>query len=372
MILQKLPSLTFADADPDKVVADAIATVESILGRSLARADPLALFVKSLCLIILQQRLLIDQSAKQNLLAYATGDYLDHLGVLVGCDRLLPAAATATLELKLSAARTQTTTIPRGVRISAGDEVYFVTNADVVFRAGETTKTIGATCTQTGEVGNGYAIGELNQIVDPKPFWQSVSNTTASEGGADLEADERYRVRIHESLERFSVSGPRGAYEYWAKTASELIADVAVWSPEPGEVIVAPLLTNGVVPGREILEAVDAVLNDRAIRPLTDKVTVRAPTIARYDVDVDYWVAESETARESEIVSAVEAAAAEFVDWQKARLGRDINPTELTFKLRAAGAKRVVIRAPTFVATNFDVVAIANRTDVAYKGIEPD
>ena len=97
MKLSDLPKINFATADPQQMAIEVVSTVEKLLGRTLERADPLRIFLRGVEAIIIQQRLLIDQTAKQNLLAYATGDYLDHLGALVGCTRLGASSAVTTV-----------------------------------------------------------------------------------------------------------------------------------------------------------------------------------------------------------------------------------------------------------------------------------
>ena len=105
MKLSELSKITFATADPTELETNALSIVEEILGRKLERADPLRLFIKSLIAVLLQMRLLIDEIAKMNLLAYSKGECLEHLGALVGCERLPASSAVTTVEVKLSAAR---------------------------------------------------------------------------------------------------------------------------------------------------------------------------------------------------------------------------------------------------------------------------
>lgn len=372
MELKNLPDLTFAEADPDVVDSNIVTTVEALLGRTLARADPLRLFLRGVEAIIIQQRILIDEAAKQNLLAYATGDNLDHIGVLVGTDRLQASSATTTLKFTLSTVRESATIIPAGTRATAGDGVLFALNEAVIIAIGEKTATGKATCTQSGTTGNGYAIGELSQLADPVPFVASVTNTTSTEGGADEEDDDTYRERIHEAPEKFSTAGPYGAYEYYAKQASALICSVSVESPTPGEVVIRPLLEGGVIPGQEILDAVDAQVNDRKIRPLTDKVTVKAPEQVEYDVKLSYWINRDDATEAVAIQTAAEQAVEDFVLWQKSKLGRDINQTELYYRLRAAGVKRAEITSPVSQAITSSQVAIAKNISVTFKGLEDD
>ena len=372
MNLKDLPELTFVDANVDELLEKALQLVREILKREISRADPLMLFIKSLLAVIVQQRLLIDTIAKQNLLAYAKGNNLEHLGVLVGVERLPATAATTTVEVKLSAARQRATPIVKGTRVTAGDGVNFALDEGIVFAAGETSTTVHATCLEVGEVGNGYKIGELKNIVDPQPFLASIENVTESTGGADVEDDDSYRLRIQEAPEKFSNAGSKGAYEFWAKSASALISDVYVISEAPGEVTVYVLLEGGELPNEEMLETVADVLNADSVRPLTDLVHVLPPHILKYDVEVVYYISRSDAVSAITIQERCEKAVEEFISWQKLKLGRDINHTELYYKLRAAGAKRAVILAPDFVTVPNDTVALAERISVSYGGIEDD
>ncbi|MBQ7515311.1 MAG: baseplate J/gp47 family protein [Schwartzia sp.] len=372
MELKYLPEINFATADPAEMEVHVLSTVEALLKRKFARADPLRLFLLGVEALIIQQRLLIDQTGKMNLLAYSEGDYLDHIGVLVGAYRLPASAATVTLELSLSAVRDQATMIPAGARATAGDKVYFALDESAIIPAGEISVTAKATCTELGAAGNEYLPGEINRIVDPAPFWAAVTNITKSEGGADIEDDESYRERIHEAPEKFSTAGPSGAYAYHAKSASALISDVSVDSPAPGDVVIYPLLKGGVIPGEEILTLVNDTLNDRSVRPLTDRVSVLPPEAVNYDIDLIYYISREDAVNAVAIKSAAEQAIADYVSWQKEKLGRDVNPTELYYRLREAGVKRAAITAPTFRETTRAQVAIAGNVVATFGGLEDD
>lgn len=372
MELKNLPAVTFVDANPEEMELHILTVVEGLLGRKLGRADPLRLFLLGVESLLIQQRLLFDQMAKMNLLAYATGDFLDHIGILVGAERLPASRATTTLELTLSAVRDQAVIIPKGTRVTAGDNVYFALQEDAVIDAGAISVTATAVCAESGERGNGYLTGELTRIVDPVPFLASATNTTKSEGGADVESDEAYRGRIQEAPEKFSTAGPSGAYAYYAKTASALITDVSVDSPSPGEVVVYPLLNGGVIPSDEVLTLIHNALNNRSVRPLTDKVSTKAPEAVSYDIDVTYYIDRADATGATAIQAKAEKAVAEYMLWQKEKLGRDINPTELAYRLRAAGVKRVEIRSPAFTAMKAHQVAIAASTQAKFGGLEDE
>lgn len=372
MGLKNLEQLKFVDANPEEMEIHILEIVERLLKRKLARADPLRLVLLSVEALLIQQRLLFDQTTKMNLLAYAKGSYLDHIGALVGTERLPASPATATMRLTLSAAREQAVIIPKGARITAGDNIYFALNENTIIPTGELSVTASATCTENGTRGNGYLPGEICRIVDPVTFWTAAENTTKSDGGADVEDDDAYRERIHEAPEKFSTAGPTLAYEYHAKEASALIADVYADSPVPGEVDVYPLMKGGVIPGEEILTLVRERLNDKRIRPLTDKVNVKAPESVKYDVDAVYYIDRSHATEAAAIKARGENAVQDFVLWQKERLGRDINPTELYYRLREAGVKRAEIKSPVFTKTEKNQVAIADHVKVTFGGLEDE
>ena len=361
--------LTFVETDLNSLVENSKAIVEKILGRTLKDSDPLFLFLKSLLSIIIQQREIINDSANQNLLAFARGENLEALGNLVGITRQPAQNAFCTAEVTLSAARNKTTTISAGTRFNAGDNIHFEIAEDAIFLSGETSKTVKAICQTEGIVGNGYKIGELKNIVDYQPFLKSIVNITESEGGADVEDDASLRERIRIAPESFSVAGSKGAYEFWTKNFNTEIIDAYVTSPEPGCVDVYFLMTDG-VPGAEMIQAVQNYLSADELRPLTDFVTVKAPEIVEYNIDVQFWISRENMTRANSIVENVQSAVEDFILWQRSKLGRDINPTELYFRLRQAGAKRAVILQPEFLATAPNSVTLCQNINVEYKGLE--
>ncbi len=372
MAYKTLADVDFVDIEPEEIETFVIGGVEKCLGRTLAAADPLRLFLMGIVYIITHLYELINETAKMNLLAYSKGDYLDHIGLLVGTERLEASASVTTLEFTLSTARETATTIPAGTRATAGDGVIFATDETAIIEKGCLTATVSATCTEDGDIGNDYAPGEIAKLVDSIAFIASVKNTTTSDGGSDKESDDSYRLRIQEAPEKFSTAGPTGAYEYHAKRANALIIDVSVDSPAPGEVAVRPLMQGGELPSEEILNQVSEVLNAKDVRPLTDKVTVEAPTAVSYDIELSYWIDRTDATAASSIQTSVDTAIKEFITWQSLKLGRDINPTELYYRLRAAGVKRAEIRKPQYTAISRAQVAVIGSTNAVFEGLEDD
>ena len=365
-----LPKIEFAAKDVSQIEADVITTYEAIAGRTLAPGDPVRLFLQAIAMLIAQQRLLIDYAAKQNLLAYASGDYLDHIGALVRTERIPAQPAVTTVRFTLSAAQPQAVIIPDGTRVTPNGQVFFAVQEDITVSAGSLQADVLAVCTAAGTVGNGWQVGQINQLVDPLPWISQVSNITVSSGGSDVEADDMYRQRIYEAPESFSVAGPEGAYKYWAKTASPLISDVAVYSPAPGEVSIRPLLKDGEIPSPDILNAVDAICNSKSLRPLTDQVIVAAPEVVNYNIEIEYFVDQDRSTEASAIQEAVTEAVNGYISWQKEKLGRDINPSELIARVMAAGAKRVIVTSPVYTQVEPYQVAITDTVNVTFGGLE--
>lgn len=368
--LDKLADIVFVDADADEVESYVIGRYEAITGRTLAKGDPVRLFLLTIAALIVLLLNKINETGKQNLLRYATGDNLDHLGALVGVERIPAKAAVTTMRIRLSAKLQTVTIIPAGTRFTAGDNVFFALDAPLVIDAGTTSADSSATCLTKGELGNGYVAGQLKTLVDPVPYVDSVANITTSEGGAEVQSDDSYREDIRLAPENFSTAGPEGAYIYHAKRASTKIIDVTVWSPEAGKVEVRPLLAGGELPGDEMLQQVKATLNDKTVRPLTDNISVLAPEQLTYNLSLTYYIASDNKAQATAIPNAVNAAVDDYVLWQKSKLGRDINPSELIVRVMAAGAKRVAVTAPVFTATTDTQVAVCGTKTVMLGGIE--
>ena len=104
------------------------------------------------------------------------------------------------------------------------------------------------------------------------------------------ETDENLRRRAQLALEGFSTAGPQGAYIFHALSVAG-VKDVSVVSPVPGDVEVTVLSTDGDgTPAPELVAAVDSVLGAEDTRPLTDKVTVQAASVANYTVEAILYI----------------------------------------------------------------------------------
>ena len=253
-----------------------------------------------------------------------------------------------------------------------GDGIYFTTVEYAEIAPGDEYVDVEAVCTAEGTEGNNFLPGQVDILVDPLPYIQSVANVTTSEGGAARESDESLAERVYLAPSGYSTAGPTDAYVYWAKTFNAGIGSVVPVSPEPGKVDVYVLMADGSMPGEELLQELQDYLTEERIRPMTDLVTVKKPEAVEFSIDLTYYINRSDQAKAVTIQENVKKAVAEYTTWQTSEIGRDINPDELVQRIKAAGAKRVELTAPTFAVVGETQVAKCTASAADNGGLEDD
>lgn len=373
--VRNYPDIHFVDTDTETLVNELIRSYEEYTGRTLYPADPMRVVILWMASAMIQERVNLDFSARQNVPRYAEGEFLDSLAeIFKDTYRLPPEKAKTTLRYTLSTALTSGTIIPGGTRATVDGTIIFQTMEPLAIPAGSLTGEVAAECLTAGTIGNGFVPGQINQPIDIFPYFQAVENVSESDGGADEESDAAFYERMRESMETFSTAGPKGSYEYYAKTASALISDVRATGPEdePGVVDVRVLIQGGEMPTEEILQKVLETLNDERVRPLTDFVRVQAPDAVKFNVDLTYYVPKPSAASAEIIKQEVEKAVAEYICWQTEKMGRDINPSTLIRRVMETGAKRVEVREPAFQTVANTAVAALNKSNVIFGGVEDE
>lgn len=367
------PEISFVNTDTDTLVNALVKSYEKFTGRTLYPADPVQKFILWIADIIIQERILIDESAKQNVPRYAQGVYLDSLAeIFKDAYRLQPQAAATTFRFYLSTALPYQHLIPIGTRIAVDGNIVFETTEILYIDAGKQTGDVPAICQQVGEIGNGFVPGQITQLVDVFPYYDRVENITVSAGGAEQETDSAFYERMRESMESFSTAGPSGAYIYHAKTASPLVADVAALSPTPGVADIRVLLRDGELPTEEVLQEVQAQLSADKVRPLCDFVQVSAPDTVPLNIDATYYIPKPSQNSAAVITADVEKAVQDYIRWQTEKMGRDINPSVFVSYLMKTGIKRVVVRQPEYTVVPESEVAALNQCNVSSGGVEDE
>lgn len=356
---------------PQETENNIIKRYEELAGTTLYPADPVRLFLKSLAYTLSVQNAVIDYAAKQNLLAYASGLHLDHLGELMGVKRQEAKPAKTLLKFGLSEALGFDVSIPKGTRAATKDgEVIFQTLENGVLAAGETNTDILAECSLGNEKANGLRQGQISEIVDPLPYVTVVENSEDVTNGDETEDDEHLRERIRLAPETFTVAGSMESYVAQTKNASSEISAVTATSPTPGIVDIRFVLKGGELPNSAMIELVQNYLSAEDVRPLTDFVQVSAPDIVEYEIACTWFFEQKNSAQYALIQSAVNKAVENYVLWQKEKPGRDINPSELTRLIMQAGAKRVEITSPAFEKIEQTQIAKETNVQVTFGGVE--
>lgn len=367
-----MSEISFADLDPASVEAAVLTGYERIAETTLYPGDPVRLFLESLAYVLAIQNHVIDLAGRQNLLAYAQGEHLDFIGMMVGTPRLGHGYATCTQRFELEGVGFGVE-IPAGTKVTTADgKRVFQVLAPAVAPAGAAHIDLTVTAEQPGADANGLVPGQINRLIKPLPYVKSTSNITATALGADVESDDHYRARIQEAPEAFTCAGPTGAYRALAKAVHQDIAEVAVWSPKPGSVDVRPVMQGGELPSDEVLEALRRKLSAEDVRPLTDTVTVAAPDLVGYEIDVEWTLSRRNEALASSTRAAVDAAVEKYRLWQRGKPGRDILPTKLISLMEQAGARRVVVRSPAYTVLADRQLARETSVAVKYAGLEDD
>ncbi len=377
--LPVLPDVEFVADNPQQTIDDLILGFEQLEaerlndpGFKLGDGDPRRLFLLSVAYVIANQRQQINETGKSNLLNYANGAALDHLGAFRKVTRIPKQAAVTTQRFSLATTRANNVGIPQGTRVTADNELFWQTTEAATIVTGQLYVDVPVQALTPGDIGNDLGAGAINRLVDPIPFVATVSNTEATTGGRDEEDDESYRYRIYQAPSGFSIAGPEEAYIFHALSANSDIVDVAATSPAAGEVKITPLMSGGQVPSQAVLDQVEAAVNPATIRPLTDNVTVAAPNVNNFNINLTYYIRKTDSANVADIQARVADAVSEYVDWQRSKLGRDIIPDELTYRLMQAGVKRVEITTPTLQAVLATDIAVVGTQTINYGGLEDE
>lgn len=139
--------------------------------------------------------------------------------------------------------------------------------------------------------------------------------------------------------------------------ASQSTVDIEIERDMRGRVKIVPICAGGELPSEDVLADVLAVCSSDDVKPLTDLVTVEAPSVETYDIALTYYTT---SANESAVVSVVEGSGGaidSYVYWQDSALDQDINPSELMKLILNAGATRVEITSPVYTELGETTVA---------------
>lgn len=345
-------------------------------------SDPLTLTLKSMAMLYYMAMQVAERRALAAMLKSAEGAQLDNIGLPFGVKRNPATYATVTIHFTLSAAQKSVAMIPQGTRIRTGAGIYFATTEYAQIDIGETSVDVLAKAEEVGAESNDIPPGVIDTLVDAIPFVAGAENIDTSSGGADVESDDSLTRRIWLSPTTYSCAGPRDAYEFWAMSFRSDIENAIAISPrsQPCTAYIYFMLTGGKMPSEKDISEMETFMMNEARRPMTDLVICKAPEEVEYSIDFTYYIGASSKKNADIVQQNVARAVQEYQDWQRS-IGRDINPMELIYRLRAAGVKRVEMREPAFkvVESGADkekalvqIPKLSGKPTVVYGGVEDD
>ena len=344
----KREEVKIVDDDLAQSLAAMIADYEQRAGKVLQPAHIERLLINTFAYREHLLRQQVNEAYRQQHPRFATGLMLDLCGDDVSTPRLQAQPALTTLRFTAVLSGSEQIAVPKGTQVNAG-QTSFVTTEAALLTAAQSSAEVAAECTETGTVGNGWSVGQINSPAERlhPTIEVTVANTTVSAGGVEIEDDEAYRERVLLAPESFSVAGPVGAYQYWARQASPAVVDVHVANdtdgsgqPIGGRVAVTVLAKDG-LPNAELIGKIQAALSAEKRRPLCDTVVVKAPTAVNYTLDAELTLFTGTDARTAK--AAVEQAWAVYEAARRSRLGLDIVPLDLQTALKVAGVYNVVL-----------------------------
>lgn len=347
--MRELPKPEFVKIDPAATEAELIARYELKSGKTLYPAQVERLFIDQIAYAKTRLQMAIQNAGEQLLVRFSNGPILDYLGEMVATPRLLAKPARCTLRFSVPTAMQQPLLIIAGTRVSTQDgKLTFLTDQDVVILVGQTQVSVTATCITAGELGNGWAAGQISSIGNPPATGLVAANTTVSADGFDDEKDDRYRERIILAPEAFSNAGSRGAYRYHTLAVHQSIIDVAVHGPDEGlpagHVALYPLTTTG-LPSEDLLSQVASRISGEKVRPLCDTVHALMPTEIAYAIKARITFHAS--ADRNSAMKAAQAAADAYAAERRAGLGRDLVQEQITALLQVNGVYRAELELPS-------------------------
>ena len=338
---------------------------------TMGDADPKNLLIKAFALIEYQTMQYVDAKGRAELLKTSTGESLDALVALLGLTRQAAQRATAKERFSLAEARNETVAVPAGTRVKTQGGRYFNTLSYTEIPPGDLYVETMIQAEEGGTESDGIQIGEINVLVDPIPYIAAVENVSESTGGIDTESDDSLTERAFLAPSQFSCAGPRDAYEYYVRAWRSDVGDVQIVSPEPCTIAIYFVLEDGRLPNETERESLKEYISGENLRPLCDKVVCVEPDEVEYQIELTYWIGESDQKSAGSIQEKVNAAVKGYQEWQR-HLGRDINPTELIAKIREAGAKRVKLISPADATVEKTELPKCTGATVTYGGLEDD
>lgn len=377
----------FLEYDAEQEEQKLVDLFESITGKTLYPAQDERLLIS---IIEYKAKLLVNlfnETAKLNLTQYSKGIILDCIGEMFDTPRLYGEYGTDILKITLNTTFENDITIPKGLEILSKDEKYsFLTTEECTISSGETTGYVTIQATEIGSVVNTYGSNDVNILVKPVSYIESVTNLNGISGGTDKENDEAYIKRILLAPERFSCAGSRQSYIYHTLSANTKIIDATAESIEhpvkitikknnnsityteengtittdeftastnhrtgevkftlddkeyiiqiqPDTTVNIYPLTNDDITSNDVILDVETLLNGEKINPMTDKIVVSSPVKVEKAITLNIVL--DEKADYENVSNLINETVSEYKQKMRKTLNAQIIPSQIISKLGA-------------------------------------
>ena len=240
------------------------------------------------------------ETVKQLLVTTATGVDLDHLGSQENVFRDSGEYPYTNFEFTLLVARDEDVTLPAGLILNSDDDKFKAhTVDDVTIFAGNTVAILKVELedyvTQSDI--------ETENLVTELTFSVKIRQLDIFSNGADLESDDRYRLRIISSADRYSTAGAEEAYIYHAVSADSRIDDIVVLDEKVLDVNIYLASFEGV--DEIMLDRVREACNSKYVRPIGDNVIVAPAEIITLNLTATVEI--FDLLKQSEIEKSIKA-----------------------------------------------------------------
>jgi phage-related baseplate assembly protein len=321
--LKAMPRPLLFTKETDELVARYKAWFEQRSGRTLYPMQVEMLLIETLSFAMAMLGAEAQMVVEQHLVAFAQEAHLDLLGGNRSTPRLPASFARCFLRFTPKMAFATDKIIPANTRVAtqAGDIVFLTVKQVLLPANGEVI--VEATAETAGSAANGFAPESLTTLLDILPNI-AVTNTTQSEGGAEVEQDDPYRLRLANAFERISKAGPREAYREEVMRVSPAILDCAVVRPKPCYIDLY-VLTNTGNAGDALKAQVRQALDEETARPLGDEVTLK--DCAPFTLSPTLLIRVRGGASVIEPLAYAKARAV-IAEWE-GRLGAELAPSDL-------------------------------------------
>lgn len=241
--MSRNPEYEFIPVDTSELERQMIEDYEALTGETVTPASPERLMIAWVAAVILQERVKSNYIGNQNIPSRADGANLDALADLFyAAQRPQASPAVCTVRFSISEPQVSAILIPAGTRVTDGaQKLYWETTEDAYVPRGDTYVDLKVQCQTPGTVGNGYAAGQINTIVDVYDYYSGCINLTESDGGANAATDDEFYELLRASMYAYSTAGPSKAYEYHARSVSTEIADVKAVRPKTIQALALPV-----------------------------------------------------------------------------------------------------------------------------------